>query len=37
LVVDDDKDIVETIKGNLGLDGYEVLSAFDGRSGVDMA
>lgn len=37
LVVDDDKDIVETIKGNLELDGYEVLSAFDGRSGVDMA
>ena len=37
LVVDDDKDIVETIKGNLELDGYVVLSAFDGRSGVDMA
>ena len=37
LVVDDDKDIVETIKGNLELDGYEVLSAFNGRSGVDMA
>lgn len=37
LVVDDDKDIVQTIKGNLELDGYEVLSAFDGRSGVDMA
>ena len=37
LVVDDDKDIVETIKGNLELDGYEVLSAFDGRSGVDIA
>lgn len=37
LVVDDDKDIVETTKGNLELDGYEVLSAFNGRSGVDMA
>jgi len=36
LVVDDDKDIVETIKGNLELDGYEVLSAFNGRNGVDM-
>jgi two-component system alkaline phosphatase synthesis response regulator PhoP/OmpR family response regulator RpaB len=36
LVVDDDKDILQTIKGNLELDGYEVLSAFDGRSGVDM-
>ena len=37
LIVDDDKDIVQTIKGNLELDGYEVLSAFDGRSGVNMA
>jgi len=37
LVVDDDKDIVETIKGNLELDGYDILCAFDGRSGLDMA
>lgn len=37
LIVDDDKDIVQTIKGNLELDGYDVLSAFDGRSGLDMA
>lgn len=37
LVIDDDKDIVQTIKGNLELDGYEVLTAFDGRSGLDMA
>ncbi|MFH1292847.1 MAG: response regulator transcription factor [Pseudomonadota bacterium] len=37
LVVDDDEDIVQTIKGNLELDGYEVLSAFNGRTGVDMA
>ena len=36
LVVDDDKDIVQTVKGNLELDGYEVLSAFDGRTAVDM-
>ena len=36
LVVDDDKDIVQTIKGNLELDGYRVLTAFDGRSGIDM-
>jgi DNA-binding response OmpR family regulator len=36
LVVDDDKDIVQTIKGNLELDGYEVLSAYDGRTGLDM-
>jgi two-component system alkaline phosphatase synthesis response regulator PhoP/OmpR family response regulator RpaB len=32
LVVDDDKDIVQTIKGNLELDGYEVLTALDGRT-----
>ena len=34
LVVDDDKDIVQTIKGNLELDGYEVLVAFNGRTGL---
>ncbi|MBW1797304.1 MAG: response regulator transcription factor [Deltaproteobacteria bacterium] len=37
LIVDDDRDIVQTIKGNLELDGYEVLCAYDGRSGIDMA
>ena len=37
LVVDDDQDIVQTIKGNLELDGYAVLCAFDGRSGLDLA
>lgn len=37
LVVDDDKDIVKTIKGNLELDGYEVLSAYDGRTGLHLA
>ncbi len=37
LIVDDDKDIVQTIQGNLELDGYDVLAAFDGRSGIDMA
>ncbi|MGB5748767.1 MAG: response regulator transcription factor [Desulfobacterales bacterium] len=37
LVVDDDKDIVQTIKGNLELDGYEVLTAFDGHSCLQMA
>jgi len=37
LVVDDDKDIVKTIKGNLELDGYEVLSAYDGRTGLLIA
>lgn len=34
LVVDDDKDIVQTIKGNLELDGYEVITAFDSRTGL---
>jgi two-component system alkaline phosphatase synthesis response regulator PhoP/OmpR family response regulator RpaB len=37
LVVDDDQDIVQTIKGNLELDGYAVLTAFDGRTGLDIA
>ena len=37
LVVDDDKDIVQTIKGNLELDGYEVLTASDGHSSLQMA
>jgi DNA-binding response OmpR family regulator len=37
LVVDDDQDIVQTIKGNLELDGYEVLSAFDGKTGLHIA
>jgi DNA-binding response OmpR family regulator len=34
LIVDDDKDIVQTIRGNLELDGYRVISAFDGRNGL---
>lgn len=37
LVVDDDEDIVQTIKGNLELDGYEVLTALDGRTGLHVA
>jgi len=37
LVVDDDEDIVHTVKGNLELDGYTVLTAFDGRTGLDIA
>ena len=37
LVVDDDKDIVQTIRGNLELDGYEVLTAFDGHTGLHIA
>jgi DNA-binding response OmpR family regulator len=37
LVIDDDKDIVQTIKGNLELDGYEVLTAFNGKIGLEIA
>ncbi len=37
LVVDDDKDIVQTIKGNLELDSYNVLTAFDGRTCLHIA
>jgi len=37
LVVDDDKDIVQTIKGNLELDGYEVLTASNGHACLQMA
>ena len=37
LVIDDDKDISQTLKGNLELDGYEVITAFDGKSGLAAA
>jgi two-component system alkaline phosphatase synthesis response regulator PhoP/OmpR family response regulator RpaB len=37
LVVDDDKDILQTIKGNLELDGYEVYTALDGRTCLELA
>jgi len=37
IVVDDDQDIVKTIKGNLELDGFNVIAAHDGRSGIDLA
>ena len=37
LVIDDDKDIVQTIKGNLELDGYEVMTAYNGKTGIHMA
>jgi DNA-binding response OmpR family regulator len=37
LVVDDDKGIVQTIKGNLELDGYEVITALDGRTCLQLA
>jgi two-component system alkaline phosphatase synthesis response regulator PhoP/OmpR family response regulator RpaB len=37
LIIDDDKDIVQTIKGNLSLDGYEVIFSLVGRQGIEMA
>lgn len=36
LIIDDDPDIVKTLKGNLELDGYGVITAADGRSGLEM-
>ena len=36
LIIDDDKDIAQTIKGNLKLDGYQVICAYLGREGIDM-
>jgi two-component system alkaline phosphatase synthesis response regulator PhoP/OmpR family response regulator RpaB len=37
LVIDDDKDIMQTIKGNLELDGYDILCALNGHTGLEMA
>ncbi|MCP3873313.1 MAG: response regulator transcription factor [Desulfobacteraceae bacterium] len=37
LIIDDDKDIVQTIKGNLKLDGYTVIYSYLGRQGIEMA
>ena len=37
LIIDDDKDIVQTIKSNLVLDGYQVIYSYQGREGIDMA
>lgn len=37
LIIDDDKDIVQTIKSNLTLDGYQVIYSYKGREGIDMA
>ncbi len=34
LLVDDDEDIVHTIKSNLLIDGYNVITAFTGREGI---
>lgn len=37
LLIDDDRDIVKTIEGNLVIDGYNVVSVFTGQDGIDMA
>jgi DNA-binding response OmpR family regulator len=37
LIIDDDKDIIQTIKGNLSLDGYKVIYSCLGRQGIEMA
>lgn len=37
LIIDDDRDIVQTLRGNLLLDGYQIITAFDGRSGLKLA
>lgn len=37
LIIDDDKDIVLTIQGNLTLDGYKVICAHTGQAGIDAA
>lgn len=36
LIIDDDNDIVQTIKGNLSLDGFRVIFANFGREGIEM-
>jgi two-component system alkaline phosphatase synthesis response regulator PhoP len=35
LIVDDEKDIVELLKYNLQKEGYEVLTAYDGKSAIE--
>ncbi len=37
LIIDDDKDIVQTVKGNLSLDGYSVIFSYLGREGIELA
>ena len=37
LIIDDDKDIVQTIKSNLTLDGYNILYSYLGREGIELA
>lgn len=37
LIVDDEKDLVETVAFRLQANGYEVISAYDGQEGLDKA
>ncbi|NLG42307.1 MAG: response regulator [Phycisphaerae bacterium] len=37
LVIDDEKDLIELVRYNLERDGFDVLSASDGRSGLHLA
>lgn len=37
LVIDDEKDLIELVRYNLEREGFEVISAMDGRSGLDIA
>jgi two-component system alkaline phosphatase synthesis response regulator PhoP len=37
LVVDDDQDIVEILRYNLSLNGYDVISAFNGKEAIKKA
>lgn len=37
LIADDEKDIVEIISYNLGNEGYEIYTAYDGNAALDMA
>ncbi len=37
LLIDDDDDIVQTIKANLLVDGYNVITAFSGQEGITIA
>ncbi len=37
LIVDDEKDLIETLSFRLNSNGYEVISAYDGQAGLDKA
>ncbi len=37
LVIDDEKDLIELVRYNLEKEGYDVIAATDGQSGLDVA